>query len=115
MVAKSIKNVSAVDSMAIGNATNPRYSMLPTLAEVTGKSKFPEALLAMNKLSLSETKVIDCLEKKEAVGAPEEEAKDVGRQERPIEREKKWLEGDGLWRLARLRSSLKVLHKCNTQ
>ena len=111
MVEKAIKNVSAVDAMAIVNAADPRYSMLPTLAEVTGKSKFPAALLAMNKLSLSETKVIDCLEKKEADRAPEEEAKDVGRQERPTEREKKRLEGDELWRLARLWISLKVLHK----
>ena len=36
--------------MAIVNAANPRYSMLPTLAEVTGKRKIPAALLAMNKL-----------------------------------------------------------------
>ena len=53
---------------------------------MTGKSKFPLALIAMNKLSQSETKVIDCLEKKEADMASEEEAKDVGRQERPTER-----------------------------
>ena len=71
MVAKAITNFSAVDAMAIVNAANPRYSMLPTLAEVTGKSKFPAALLAMNKLSPSETKVIECLEKKEADRAPE--------------------------------------------
>ena len=51
--------------------------MLPTLAEVTGKSKFLASLLAMKKLSPSETKVIECLEKKEADRAPEEEAKDV--------------------------------------
>ena len=71
MVAKAIKNVSAVDAMAIVNAADPRHSMLPTLAEVTGKSKFPASLLAMKKLSPSETKVIDCLEKKEAYRAPE--------------------------------------------
>ena len=70
MVAKAIKNISAVDAMDIFNAADPRYSMFPTLAEVTGKSKFPAALLAMNKLSLSETKVIDCLEKKEADRSP---------------------------------------------
>ena len=64
MVAKDIKDVSAVDAIAIVNSVDPRYSMLPTLAEVTGKSKFPAALLAMKKLSPSETKVIDCLEKK---------------------------------------------------
>ena len=69
----------------------------------------------MNKLSPSETKVIDCLEKKEAERAPEEEAKDVGHQERPIERDKKRLEVDELWRLARSWSSLKVLHKYNTK
>ena len=111
MVAKSIKNVSAVDAMAIVNAADPRSIMLPTLAEVTGKSKFPAALLAMKKLSPSETKVIDCLEKKEANRASEEEATDVGRQERATEREKKRLEGDEMWRLARSWSSLKVLHK----
>ena len=72
MVSKAIKNVRAVDAMAIVNAANPRYSMLPTLAEVTGKSKFPAALIAMNTLSPSETKVIDCLEKKEADRASEE-------------------------------------------
>ena len=83
MVEKAIQNVSTVDAMAIVNATDPRYSMLPTLAEVMGKRKFPAALLAMNKLSPSETKVIECLEKKEADRAPEEEAKDVVRQERP--------------------------------
>ena len=66
MVTKSIKNFSAVDAIAIVNAVNPRYIMLPTLAKVTGKSKFPAALLLMNKLSPYETKVIDCLEKKEA-------------------------------------------------
>ena len=66
MVAKAIKNASAVDAMAIVKAADPRYSMIPTLAEVTGKSKFPTALLAMNKLSPSETKVINCLKKKEA-------------------------------------------------
>ena len=115
VVAKAIKNVSAVDAMAIVNAADPRYSMLPTLAEVTGKRKFPVALLDMNKLSPSDTKVIDCLEKKEAVRAPEEEAKDVGRQERPTEREKNWLEGNDLWRLERSWSSLKVLHKYNTK
>ena len=115
MVAKSIKNVSAVDAVAIVNSANPRYSMLLTLAEVMGKSKFPAALLAMNKLSPSETKVIDCLEKKEAYRVREEEAKDVGRQDRPTEREKKRLEGDELWRLARSWSSLKVLHKYNTK
>ena len=82
---------------------------------MTGKSKFPAALLAMNKLSLSETKVIDCLEKKEANRAPEEEAKYVGRQEIPTESEKKRLEGDELWRLARSWSSLKVMHKYNTK
>ena len=49
MVEKAIKNVSTVDEMAIVNAANQRYSMLLTLAEVTGKSKFPAALLAMNK------------------------------------------------------------------
>ena len=32
MVAKAIKNFSAVDDMAIFNAADPRYSMLPTLA-----------------------------------------------------------------------------------
>ena len=69
----------------------------------------------MNKLSPSNTKVIDCLKKKEADRAPEEEAKDVGRQERLTERDKKRLEGDELWRLARLWSSLKVLHKYNTK
>ena len=78
MVTKAIKNVSVVDAMAIVNASDPWYIMLPTLAEVTGNSKFPTALLAMNKLSPSETKVIDCLEKKEADRASEEEAKDVG-------------------------------------
>ena len=82
MVAKAIKNVSAVDAMAIVNAVDPRYSMLPTLDEVTGKSKFPADLLEMNKLSPSDTKVIDCLEKEEAGRASEEEAKDVGHQER---------------------------------
>ena len=71
MMAKVIKNVSAVDAMAIVNAANTHYSMLPTLVEMTGKSKFPAALLAMNKFSPSETKVIDCLEKKEADRATE--------------------------------------------
>ena len=52
--------------------------MVPTMAEVTGNSKFPTALLTINKLSPSETKVVDCLEKKEADRASEEEAKDVG-------------------------------------
>ena len=70
MVEKAIKNVSTVDAMAIVNAANPRYSVLPTLADVTGKSKFPAALLAMNKLSPSETKVIYCFDKKEADRAP---------------------------------------------
>ena len=107
MVAKAIKNVSAVDAMAIVNASNPQYGMLPTLSEVTGKSKLPAALLAMNKLSPSETKVIECLKKKEADRAPEEEAKDFGRQERPTEGEKQRLEGDELWRLARSWSSLR--------
>ena len=102
MVAKAIKNVSTVDAMAIVNAADPWYSMVPTLAEVTGNSKFPTALLTINKLSPSETKVVDCLEKKEADRASEEEAKDVGRQERATERDKKGLEGDELWRLARL-------------
>ena len=97
--------------MAIVNAADPRYSMLPTLANVTGKSKSPTALLAMNKLSPYDTKVIDCLEKKEAERALEEEAKDIGRQERATEREKKRLEGDELWMLARSWSILKVLHK----
>ena len=115
IVAKAIKNVSAVDAMATVNAAKPRYSMIPTLAEVTGKSKLPAALLAMKKLSPSETKVIDCLKKKEADRAPEEEAKDVSLQERPTEREKKRLEVDELWRLARSWSSLKVLHKYNTK
>ena len=78
MVAKAIKNVSTVDAMAIVNAADPWYSMVPTLAEVTGNSKFPTALLTINKLSPSETKVVDCLEKKEADRASEEEAKDVG-------------------------------------
>ena len=63
MVEKAIKNVSAVDAMAIVNAADPRYSMLPTLVEVMGKRKFPAALLAMNKLSPFKTKVIDCLER----------------------------------------------------
>ena len=80
MVAKAIKNVRAVDAMAIVNTADPRYSMLPTLAEVKGKSKFPASLLAMNKLSPSETKVVDCLEKEKADRASEEEAKDDGRQ-----------------------------------
>ena len=53
------------------------------MANVMGKRKFPASLIAMNNLSPSETKVIDCLEKKEADRASEEEAKDVGRQERP--------------------------------
>ena len=66
MVAKAIKNVSAVDAMAIVNSAAPRYSTLPTLAKVTVKSKVPAALLAMNKLSPSKTKFIDCLEKKKA-------------------------------------------------
>ena len=61
MVEKAIKNFSAVDAMAIVNAADPRYSMLPTMAKVTGKSKFPADLLAMNKLSPSETKVIGCI------------------------------------------------------
>ena len=82
---------------------------------MTGKSKFPAALIAMNKLSPSDTKVIDCLKKMEADRALEEEAKDVGRQERSTEREKNRLEGDELWRLARSWSSLKVLHKYNTK
>ena len=115
MVAKAIKNVSAVDAMAIINDADPRYIMLPTLAKVTGKIKFPAALLVMNKFSLSETKVIDCLEKKEADRASEEEAKDVGLQERATEMEKKRLEGYELWKLARSWSSLKVLHKYNTK
>ena len=110
MVEKAIKNFSTVDAMAIVNAADPRYSMLPTLADVTGNRKFPAALLAMNKLSLYETKFIDCLEKKEADRAPEEEAKDVGRQERLTEREKNRLEGNELWRMVRLWSSLRVLH-----
>ena len=71
MVEKAIKNVSAVDAMSIVNAADPWYIMIPTLAEVTGKSKFPTALLAMNKLSPSETKVIDYHEKKEADRAPD--------------------------------------------
>ena len=115
MVTKAIKNASTMDVMTIVNAANPRYSMLPTLAEVTGKSKLPAALLAMKKLSPSDTKAIDCIENKEADRASEEEAKDVGRQERATEREKKWLEGDELWRLARSWSSLKMLHKYNTK
>ena len=115
MVAKAIKNASAVDAMAIVKAADPRYSMIPTLAEVTGKSKFPAALIAMNKLSPSDTKVIDFLEKKEVDRATEEEAKDVGLQERPTEREKKRLEGNDLWRLARSWGNLKVLHKYNTK
>ena len=115
MVAKAIKNFSAVDAMAIVNAAYPRYIMLPKLAEVMCKSKFTAALLAMNKLSPSETKVIDCLEKKEADRASEEEAKDFGCQERATEKEKNWLEGDELWRLARSWSSLKVMHKYNTK
>ena len=80
MVAKAIKNVSTGDAMAIVNASNPRYIMLLTLAKMTGKIKFPAALLAINKLSPSETKAIECLEKKEADRAQEEGAKDVGRQ-----------------------------------
>ena len=115
MVLKVIKNVSAVDAMASVNAADPRYSMIPTLAELTGKSKFPAALLAMNKFSPSETKVIDCLEKMEADRAPEEDAKDAGRQERPTEREIKRLEGNEPWRLVRSWISLKVLHKYNTK
>ena len=111
MVAKEIKNVSTVDAITTVNAANPRYSMLSTLAELTGKSKFPAALLTMNKLSPSETKVIDCLEKKESYRVREEEAKDVGRQERSTGRKKNWLEGNELWRMARLWSSLKVMHK----
>ena len=71
MVAKAIKNVSAVNTMDIVNVANPRYSLLPTLAKVTGKSKFPAALLTMNKLSPSETKVIEFIEKKEADRASE--------------------------------------------
>ena len=59
--------------------------------------------------------VIDCLKNKEAERAPEEEAKYVGRQERATEREKKRLEGDELWRLARSWSILKVLHKYNSR
>ena len=102
-------------SMAIVNAADPRYIMLPTLADVTGKRKFPAALLMMNKLSPSKTKVIDCLEKKEADRASEEEAKDVGRQERATEKEKNRLEGDELWRLEILWSILKLLHKYNTK
>ena len=54
------------------------------------------------QLSPSENKVIVCLKKKEVERASEEEAKDVGRQERATERDKKRLEGDELWRLARL-------------
>ena len=94
MVAKAIKNASAVDVTAIVNAADPRYILLPTLFKVMGKSKLPAALLAMNKLSPSKTKVIDCIENKEADRASEEEAKDVCRQERATERDKKWLEGD---------------------
>ena len=52
--------------MSIVKAAHPWYIMIPTLAEVTGKSKFPTALLSMNKLSPSETKVIDYHKKKEA-------------------------------------------------
>ena len=115
MVGKAIKNVSAVDAMAIVNAAHPRYSMLPTLAEVTGKSNCPAALLEMNKFSPSETKVIVCLKKKEADRALEEEAKGVGRQDRSTEREKERLEGDELCRLARLWRNLKVLHKYSTK
>ena len=100
---------------AIVNAADPRYSMLPMLAEVTGKRKFPATLIVMNKLSPSETKVIDCLEKKEADRASEEEANDVGRQKRATERETNRLEVDELRRLARLWSILKVLHKYNTK
>ena len=61
-----------MNAIEIVNAANPRYSMLPTLAEFTGKSKLPAYLIAMKKLSPSKTKVIDCLEKKEADRAPEE-------------------------------------------
>ena len=115
IASRSAGNLLLPVTLAIVNAADPRYSMLPTLDKVTGKSKFPADLLAMKKLSLSETKVIDCLEKKEADRAPKEEAKGVGRQERPIEREKKRLEGDELWRLARSWSILKVVHKYNTK